>query len=186
MIFHETALPGAFLIELEPHGDDRGFLARTFCAREFTEHGLNPAVVQASQTCSHVKGTLRGMHYQAAPATEEKLVRCVRGSIYDVIVDLRPTSCTFLSHYAVELSSENRQSLYVPAMCAQGCQTLADGTEVLYLISSFHSPQHVRGMRHDDPALGITWPLPVTQISDRDAGWPLLDPAHPVPDGGTP
>jgi dTDP-4-dehydrorhamnose 3,5-epimerase len=183
VIFHGTPLPGAFLIELEPHGDDRGFLARTFCTQEFTRHGLNPAVAQASLSRSHLRGTLRGMHYQDAPATEEKLVRCVRGSIYDVIVDLRPSSHTFLSHYAIELSAENRRSLYIPAMCAHGCQTLVDGTEVLYLMSGSHSPQSERGLRHDDPALEIAWPIPVTMISDKDAAWPLLDPTSPSPGG---
>jgi dTDP-4-dehydrorhamnose 3,5-epimerase len=179
MIFHETSLQGVFLIDLEPHADERGFLARTFCAEEFTRRGLNPGVKQASLSSTHRRGTLRGMHYQDAPATEDKLVRCIRGSIHDVVVDLRPSSPTFLSHYAVELSAEHRQSLYIPAMCAHGCQTLIDGTEVLYLMSGFHSPQHERGLRYDDPALGIAWPIPVTVISPKDAAWPLLDAKHP-------
>ncbi len=183
MVFHETPLPGAFMVDLERREDARGSFARAFCAVEFSAHGLSPLVAQADLSYNHQRGTLRGLHYQRAPATEDKLVRCIRGTIYDVIVDLRPTSRTYLAHYGVELSEKNQRGLYVPAMCAHGFQALTDDSEILYLISGSHSPEHEGGIRYNDPALGIEWPLPVTMISDKDAAWPPLRVALPAQGG---
>ena len=175
MRFEETPLAGAFVIELEPHADDRGFFARAYCAREFEEHGLEPRVVQANLSYNRSKGTLRGMHYQAPPAGEAKLVRCIRGAIHDVIVDLRPDSPTYLQHVGVDLTAENRRALFVPALFAHGFQTLEDEVEVFYQVSEFYTPGAERGLRHDDPALGISWPLEVSEISDKDRSWDLLE-----------
>jgi dTDP-4-dehydrorhamnose 3,5-epimerase len=172
--FTETEIPGAFIIDLEPHTDERGFFARTFCAREFAEHGLTTTIAQVNASYNHRRGTLRGMHYQAEPAGEAKLVRCVSGAIHDVIVDMRPGSPTYLRHVAVELSAANRRQLYIPELCAAGYQTLADDTEVCYQVSEFYTPASERGLRHDDPILGLRWPLPVTEISAKDVAWPLL------------
>lgn len=174
MLFEETSLPGAYVIDLERFEDDRGFFARAFCREEFEDHGLEPDVVQCNLSFNHRAGTLRGLHYQVPPATEAKLVRCIRGAIYDVVVDLRPDSPTYRDHLGVELSADNRRALYVPGMFAHGFQALTDGAEVFYQVSHPYSPDHERGLRHDDPALGIDWPLPVTDLSDKDAGWPLL------------
>lgn len=178
MIFTETPLSGAFVLDLERREDDRGFFARTFCAREFEAHGLDSAVVQCNASFNHARGTMRGLHYQLPPAGETKLVRCTRGAIRDVIVDLRPESPTYLRHFAVDLTEENRRSLYVPAMFAHGYLTLADDTEVAYQVGEYYTPGAERGLRHDDPALGIEWPIPVAVISEKDAAWPLLDPAR--------
>ena len=175
MRFEETPLAGAFVIELEPHADDRGFFARAYCAREFEEHGLAPRVVQANLSYNRSKGTLRGMHYQAPPAGEAKLVRCIRGAIHDVIVDLRPDSPTYLQHIGVDLTAENRRALFVPATFAHGFQTLEDEVEVFYQVSEFYTPGAEQGLRHDDPALGISWPLEVSEISDKDRSWDLLE-----------
>jgi dTDP-4-dehydrorhamnose 3,5-epimerase len=172
--FIETEIPGAYIIELEPHHDARGFFARTFCAREFAEHGLTTTVAQVNGSFNHRRGTLRGMHYQDERAPEAKLVRCLAGAIHDVIVDMRPGSPTYMRHIAVELSATNRRQLFIPELCAAGYQTLADDTEVAYQVSAFYAPEAEHGMRHDDPRLGITWPLPVTEISAKDAAWPLL------------
>jgi dTDP-4-dehydrorhamnose 3,5-epimerase len=174
MIFTETRLKGAFLLDLEPHEDRRGFFARTFCAREFSEHGLRPAIVQCSLSFTRQGGTLRGMHYQEPPHTETKLVRCTHGAIYDVIIDLRPGSATYLQHIGLELTAHNRRALYVPELFAHGFQTLVDDTEVIYQMSEFYAAGHARGLRYNDPALGLTWPLPVTVLSEADAAWPLL------------
>jgi dTDP-4-dehydrorhamnose 3,5-epimerase len=174
MIFIETPLQGAFVIEPERREDERGFFARTFCAREFGEHGLQPVVAQSNLSFNHAKGTLRGLHYQLAPAEEAKLVRCTAGAIYDVIVDLRTDSPTYLSHFGVELSAANRKALYVPELFGHGYQTLADDTEVTYQVSEFYAPGHESGLLYDDPAIGIEWPLPVSVISDKDRSWPLL------------
>jgi dTDP-4-dehydrorhamnose 3,5-epimerase len=174
MIFSETAVQDAFVVDLEPRSDQRGFYARTFCAREFEAHGLSPAVAQGGLSYNRRRGTLRGMHYQVAPAAEAKLVRCVGGAILDVIVDLRPDSPTYLRHVAVELSVANRRALYVPPLCAHGFQTLTDDAEVSYQMSEFYAPAQERGVRYDDPALGIAWPLPVSEISAKDAAWPLF------------
>lgn len=175
MRFTETPLPGAWVLDLEPRGDERGFFARAFCAKEFTDHGLEPAVVQTNLSYTAAAGSVRGMHYQLPPAAETKLVRCVAGAFYDVIVDMREGSPTYLQHFGVELSAANRRALYVPALFAHGFQTLADDTEASYQVSAFFTPGVERGLRHDDPALGITWPLATTVISDKDRSWPLLD-----------
>ncbi|HLZ70241.1 MAG TPA: dTDP-4-dehydrorhamnose 3,5-epimerase [Dehalococcoidia bacterium] len=174
MQFTETALVGAFIVGLEEHGDERGFFARSFCAEEFREHGLQSAVVQCNTSFNYQRGTLRGMHYQLPPSAEVKLVRCTRGAIYDVIVDLRPGSPSYMQHIGVELSAENRLALYVPELFAHGYETLADGSEVAYQVSEFYAPGRERGLRFDDPRLAIAWPLPVQVISEKDAGWPLL------------
>lgn len=174
MIFTETALKGAFVIDVEHRRDDRGFFARTYCAQEFLEQGLKPTIAQTNISYNYQKGTLRGMHYQTSPATEVKVVRCTRGAIYDVIIDMRPDSPTYLSHIGVELTAENHRALYIPDMFAHGYQTLTDDAEVSYLVSEFYAPGYERGVRYDDPAIGIAWPLPVEVISDKDAHWPLL------------
>ena len=179
MIFLETALKGAYTIDPEPHTDDRGFFARTFCQREFEAHGLRPTIAQASIASNRLTGTLRGMHYQYPPAAETKVVRCTRGAILDVIIDLRPESPTFLRHVAAELTDANRRALYVPERFAHGYQSLCDDTEVMYEISEFYAPGLAFGLRYDDPALELTWPLPVTLISTRDRDWPLLQDVEP-------
>jgi dTDP-4-dehydrorhamnose 3,5-epimerase len=176
MIFTETALKGAFVIDLELKPDPRGFFARGFCANEFEAHGLKPLVVQGNLSFNHRAGTLRGMHMQVAPSPETKLVRCTMGAIYDVIVDVRPDSPTYLQHIGVELSAENRRMLYVPEFFAHGYQTLTDNAEVTYLVGEFYNRDAERGLRYNDPALNIQWPHEVTVISDKDANWPLLQP----------
>lgn len=175
MIFRETKLAGAFVVELDKKEDNRGFFSRAFCAREFAEHGLKSQVVQANLSFSHTKGTIRGMHYQLAPATEPKFIRCIRGAIWDVIIDVRPESPTYLEHFAIELSADNRTALYVPDMFAHGNQALTDGAELLYLVGEYYTPGYERGIRFDDPAVGIEWPVPVTIVSDKDRSWPLLE-----------
>lgn len=175
MLFTETKLKGAFIIDLELRGDSRGFFARTFCAKEFEDHGLKPTVAQCNLSFNHKKGTLRGMHYQTSPAAETKLIRCTQGAIYDVIVDMRPNSPTYLSHIGVELTAENRRALYVPEMFAHGYQALTDGAEVVYQVGEFYTPGYERGLRYDDPILGIEWPTEVTEISEKDANWALLE-----------
>ena len=170
-----TALEGPVVVELEHRADDRGFFARTFDRAIFAEAGLEAVVEQANLSYNHRAGTLRGMHYQLPPATEAKLVRCTAGAILDVVVDVRPGSPTRLQHVAVELSAENRRALYVPPMFAHGYLTLTDGAEVVYQVSEAYTPGVERGLRYDDPALGIDWPLPVAVISEKDAAWPLLE-----------
>lgn len=177
MIFTELDLPGAHVVDLEPHRDERGFFARAFCVREFGEHGLETRVVQCNLSHNRQRGTLRGMHFQAPPMQEAKLVRCVRGSLHDVIVDLRPESRAFGRHAAVELTEENRKALYVPPGFAHGFQTLEDETEIFYQMSEFYSPEHARGYRYDDPAFGISWPIEPPILKDRDREWPDFDPA---------
>lgn len=175
MIFSETSLQGAYVIELETIPDDRGFFAYLYCAKQAAERGISERVAQVKLSYNKRKGTLRGMHYQVAPAAETKLVRCIRGAVYDVIVDLREGSETYLQHFGLELSSDNRKGLYVPSMFAHGYITLTDDAEVVYQVDEFYSPQHERGMRYDDPRLAIRWPIPVGVISKRDASWPLLE-----------
>ena len=175
MIFTETKLRGAFAVDLQRRGDSRGFFARSFCQREFENHGLTPVIAQVNVGFSAKKGTLRGMHFQAPPHTEAKLVRATRGSILDVIVDLRPESETFLQHVAIELSAENHTALFVPERFAHGYQTLEDDTEITYQASEFYSPDSEGGLRPLDARLGIAWPLPVAEISDKDANSKLLD-----------
>jgi len=172
VIFTPTPLAGAFVIEPEPLEDGRGWFARTWCHREFVERGLEARIAQCSISLSHRKGTLRGMHFQVPPFEETKLVRCTRGSVYDVIIDLRPGSPTRLRHFAAVLTAENHKGLYVPAGFAHGFQTLVADTEVLYQISESHSSEHSRGVRWDDPAFGIPWPEDERTISDRDREYP--------------
>ena len=172
MIFTETELAGAYVIDLDRREDDRGFFARAWDTNELADRGLNPAVVQCNLSFNHRAGALRGMHFQKEPHAEAKLIRCTRGAIYDVIVDLRPGSPTFTSWIAVELTEENRRSLYVPEGFAHGYQTLADGTETFYLVSEFYAPGAESGVRYDDPAFGIAWPHAVSAISEKDASWP--------------
>ncbi|MGI9205095.1 MAG: dTDP-4-dehydrorhamnose 3,5-epimerase [Woeseiaceae bacterium] len=176
MKFTETKLKGAYLIDLEPIGDDRGFFARAWCRKEFEAAGLDTRVSQANISFSKDKGTLRGMHWQRPPSAEIKLVRCIRGAIYDVIVDLRKDSPTFLQWIGVELTAENRRIILVPEGFAHGMQTLVDDTETYYQVSEFYAPEAEDGARPDDPAFNITWPLPVTTQSERDANWPNFDP----------
>jgi len=177
VIFKETALSGAYIIELEKLEDDRGFFARSWCRREFLAHGLDPNVAQCSTSFNKKKGTLRGLHFQVPPFAETKIVRCTRGSMYDVIVDLRPDSPTFTRHFGVILTSENRKMVYVPIGFAHGFQTLEDDTEVFYQISEFYAPDHSRGVRWDDPAFGIPWPHDERTIADRDRAYPDFYPA---------
>lgn len=173
MIFTETRLKGAFIIQSEPREDERGFFARTFCAEEFAQHGLNPRVVQCNVSYSRKKGTLRGMHYQVAPFTEAKLVTCLAGSIYDVIIDLRPESPTYRRWLAVELSARHPRSMfYIPENFANGFQTLADDTEVFYQMSQFYHPDSARGVRCNDPAFAIEWPVDERIISAKDQSFP--------------
>ena len=160
------------MIEPEMHEDHRGFFARTFCRREFEANGLNPDVVQCNISFNRRKGSLRGMHFQASPYSEAKLVRCTAGSIYDVIIDLRPSSSSFKKHIGVELSARNRKMLYIPEGFAHGFQTLEDDTEVFYQMSQFYSAEHSRGVRWDDPAFGISWPPGDRIIIERDRTYP--------------
>lgn len=174
MQFTATDIEGAFIVDLDRLEDERGFFARSFCQREFEQMGMNSSVVQANISFNRHSGTLRGMHYQVAPAPETKLVRCTQGSIVDIIVDMRESSASYLQHVAVELSADNHRALFVPAECAHGFQTLQDDSEVMYLVSGFYTPDCERGLRHDDPKLALPWPRTVTQVSDKDANWPLL------------
>jgi dTDP-4-dehydrorhamnose 3,5-epimerase len=171
MIFAETKLPGAFIIELEKREDERGFFARAWCKKEFEAHGLNSDWVQANLAFSKRRGTLRGLHYQIAPYEEAKLMRCIRGAIYDVIIDLRPESPTYKRWLGVELTADNHKMLYVPEGFAHGYQTLMDNTETFYQASQFYSPESERGLRYDDPAFAIEWPIDVQVISDKDKSW---------------
>jgi dTDP-4-dehydrorhamnose 3,5-epimerase len=174
MIFTETKLAGAFIIDLERREDNRGYFARAFCQHEFEEHGLKPVIAQANIGFNRYKGTLRGMHFQYPPAAETKLVRCTRGAILDIIVDLRPESLTFLEHVEVELSADNGRALYVPERFAHSYQVLEDTTETSYQVGEFYTPSAEGGLSPFDPDLGLSWPLPVTDISDKDANWPPL------------
>ena len=175
VIFTETKLKGAFIVDVECRRDDRGFFGRAFCQREFEELGLEANVAQTNVGVSLKRGTLRGMHFQYPPAIEAKLVRCMHGAVLDVIVDLRPESSTFLEHVAVELSSENQRALYIPGRFAHGYQTLQDGTAILYQASTFYAPGAEGGLRYDDPRLSIAWPLPVTAVSGKDSNFDLLE-----------
>jgi dTDP-4-dehydrorhamnose 3,5-epimerase len=174
MKFAELPLAGAYAIDLEPIADDRGFFARTWCERELAQRGLVSRVVQCNLSHNERRGTLRGMHYQAAPAAETKVVSCVRGAIYDVVVDLRPDSPTRGRWHAEELSEENHRALYIPEGMAHGFQTLTDGAAVFYMMSEFFETASARGVRWDDPRLGIRWPTVPTCISERDRNFPLL------------
>jgi dTDP-4-dehydrorhamnose 3,5-epimerase len=176
MIFKESPLPGAFIVDLELHSDERGFFARSYCPDEFAAQGLTTPLQQCSLSHNARKGTLRGLHYQAEPHEEHKLVRCTAGAIFDVIVDIRPHSGHYKRWFGTELSAQNRRALFIPAGFAHGFITLSDDAEVYYMISVPHSPSHARGFRWSDPAFGIQWPLSPGVISPRDAAYALLDP----------
>ena len=172
MIFHETELPGAYVIDLELLEDERGYNARTWCAREFEQHGLATQFRQTNTMLNHRRATLRGMHYQASPYAENKLFRVTHGAIHDVIVDLRGGSPTYGQWTSVRLSADVPRMLYVPACFGQGYQTLEDATEVTYQTTEFYTPDHGRGFRYDDPAFELDWPLPVEVITEKDRSWP--------------
>jgi dTDP-4-dehydrorhamnose 3,5-epimerase len=174
MIFHPTDLQDAWLIALELRGDERGFFARTMCQQEFAAHGMVTGFVQQNTSFSAQRGTIRGMHFQHPPYTEAKLVRCIKGSVVDIIVDLRRGSSTYLKHQAFALDERGRQQLYVPPGFAHSFQTTSDDAEVSYLVSAPYTPSAEHGLRYSDDDLGIAWPLPVSSISEKDANWPLL------------
>jgi dTDP-4-dehydrorhamnose 3,5-epimerase len=175
MRFEPLQIGGAWLIRPEPATDERGFFARTFCTQEFQAHGLTPRIVQASISHNLRRGTVRGMHLQRSPSQEAKTVRCERGAILDVLLDLRPGSPTYLQHQSVELNADNRLALHIPPGIAHGFQTLADDSQVMYMMSDFHAPELAEGVRWNDPAFGIDWPMPASTISPRDAGYPDFD-----------
>lgn len=176
MIFTESPLSGAFLVDLELLPDERGFFARTYCLDEFAAHGLSAPLRQCSVSFNARKGTLRGLHHQAAPHEEHKLVRCTSGAIFDVIVDIRPQSSHYRRWFGTELSSRNRRALFIPPGFAHGFLSLSDDAEVYYMISVPHAPAHAQGFRWNDPAFAIQWPLAPSVMSARDAAYPLLDP----------
>lgn len=180
MIFTETKLAGAFIIDIERREDDRGFFARMFCQHEFEAHGLKPVIAQANLAFNRKRGTMRGMHFQFPPYPETKVVRASRGAILDIIVDLRPESPTYLQHVAVELTGDNYRALYVPERFAHGYQVLEDDTETTYQVGEFYQPTVESGLHHADPRLGLEWPLPVTEISPKDAVWKMLDEVEPT------
>jgi dTDP-4-dehydrorhamnose 3,5-epimerase len=175
MIFHETPLAGARLIELEKRGDSRGFFARMFCEREFGAAGLETRFVNVNNSLSAAPGTLRGLHYQLGEAAEVKLVRCIRGALWDAILDLRPDSPTYLRWFGETLSADNRLMMYVPRGFAHAILTLEPDTEALYLVSAHYAPEAERGVRWDDPRFSVAWPIPPHEISPKDAGWPDFD-----------
>ena len=175
MKFTPTGINGAYLIDLERRGDERGFFARFFCENEFSAAGLKTRFVQINTSLSANRGTLRGMHYQLPPSAEVKVVRCIAGALFDVILDLRPDSSTFSKWFGAELNAENRTMMYVPEGCAHGFITLSDATEALYMVSEFYDPNEERGVRFSDPRFGIAWPLTPTETSAKDANWPDFD-----------
>jgi dTDP-4-dehydrorhamnose 3,5-epimerase len=179
LIFTETKLAGAFIIDLERREDSRGFFARAFCQNEFEVHGLKPVIAQANVAHNKSKGTLRGMHFQYPPAAETKLVRCTRGAIVDIIVDLRPESRTYLQHVAVELNEDNQRALYVPERFAHGYQVLRDSTDTTYMVGEFYTPDAEGGLMYNDPRLALEWPLPVSIVSEKDQKFRLLDEIEP-------
>jgi len=185
VIFTETKLKGAYIIDIEKRQDDRGFFARSWCLRELESHGLNARCVQANISNSAKKGTLRGMHYQIAPFGEAKLVRCTRGAIFDVIIDLRPDSATHKHWIGVELEDRNYKMLYVPEGFAHGFVTLEDDTEVTYQVSQFYHPESERGVRYDDPAFGILWPAEFFVVSEKDKSWPDYSQNRTIPHAGS-
>jgi dTDP-4-dehydrorhamnose 3,5-epimerase len=175
--FRSTPLKDAFLIELDKRGDSRGFFARFYCEREFADAGLVSHFVQVNNSLSAKRGTLRGMHYQLAPAAEVKVIRCIRGALFDAIIDIRPDSPTFCNWFGAELNDENRLMMYVPRGFAHAILTLRDDTEALYLVSDFYSPENERGVRWNDRHFAIDWPVEPVEISPKDAQWPDFDPA---------
>ncbi len=174
MKYTRCPVEGAWLIEPSPHTDFRGRFMRAWCAREFAQNAIDFTPVQANMGLSRLRGTIRGMHYQTSPALEAKLVRCIRGSMFDVVLDLRPGSPSFRAWYGAVLSADNGHMLFIPEGCAHGCQSLEDDTEFHYMASAAFSPAHATGVRHDDPAFGIDWPMPATAISDQDRGWAMM------------
>jgi dTDP-4-dehydrorhamnose 3,5-epimerase len=172
VIFSATPLEGAYILELDRHNDDRGYFARTWCQRELKHAGLNPTLVQCSLSFNLRRKTLRGMHWQAAPHAEVKIVRCTRGAIWDVIIDLRPESPTFMQHLGVELTADSGRALYIPEGMAHGFVTLADSSEVFYQMSAFHEPASARGVRWNDPAFAIAWPVTDPLLHARDSAYP--------------
>jgi dTDP-4-dehydrorhamnose 3,5-epimerase len=177
MIFHETSLPGAYLIDLEKRGDERGFFARAFCETEFAAHNLVTRFVQVNNSSSAQKGTLRGMHYQLAPKAETKLVRCIKGGLYDLILDLRKDSPTFGKSFGAELTADNRRMMYVPKGFAHGFITLSDDTEAFYFVDELYAPETERGVRWNDPKFDLKWPAAPVVMSDKDKNWRDFDPA---------
>ena len=175
----ETELTGAFIVDLTSHEDNRGFFARLFCQKEFAAHGLKPIVAQANIGANRRRGTLRGMHFQFPPAAETKYVRCVRGAVLDIIVDLRPESPTYLRHVTVELSAKNQRGIYIPERFAHGYQTLEDDTDTVYMVGEFYAPGMEGGLRYDDPVLDLEWPLPIEVVSEKDMGWKWLQDIEP-------
>jgi dTDP-4-dehydrorhamnose 3,5-epimerase len=175
MIFKETILKGSYEIDLTPHGDSRGWFARTYCAKEFAQIGHELPWVQLNHSYTSQKGTLRGMHYQNPPFAEVKMLRCIAGAIYDVIIDLRKDSDTFLQWFGIHLSAENKKMLYIPKGFAHGFQTMENNTELIYHHTEFYTPEAEAGIKYDDPLINIKWPLPVTELSDRDAGHALIE-----------
>jgi dTDP-4-dehydrorhamnose 3,5-epimerase len=173
-----TAIAGVVVVDIEPHADERGMFARTYCAQELAAAGLHAHVAQINVSANRLAGTVRGLHWaepQAGSPPETKVVRCTAGRLIDVVVDLRPGSPTYLEHVGVELTADNRLALYIPDLCAAGMQTLRDDSELLYQISEFYTPAAERGLHHADPALKVAWPLPIAVISDKDAAWPFLE-----------
>jgi dTDP-4-dehydrorhamnose 3,5-epimerase len=181
MLFTETKLKGAYIVELEPRADERGFFARSWCAEEFEKRGLNPRLSQCNISFNHRRGTLRGMHYQTEPYPEAKLVRCTMGAVYDVIIDLRVDSPTFRQWFAIELSAENRRALYIPENFAHGFQTLADNSEVFYQMSEFFHPECACGLRWDDTAFSITWPIEEKILAEKDKSWRTFEVERHLP-----
>jgi dTDP-4-dehydrorhamnose 3,5-epimerase len=177
MKFHQTSLPGAYTIELEKRGDDRGFFARLYCQREFETAGIPTPVVQINNSLTARAGTLRGMHYQLPPAAEIKVVRCIRGALFDVIIDLRPDSPTYAQWFGAELSAENRLMMYVPRGFAHGFLTLTDDTEAFYLVNALYTPEAERGIRFNDPRFDVSWPRVPVEVSEKDRNWPEFNPA---------
>jgi dTDP-4-dehydrorhamnose 3,5-epimerase len=175
MKYIETPLKGAYIIELEPFRDSRGLFARTFCKKEFQKIGHNKEFVQFNHSLTLQKGTIRGMHYQVPPNSEIKLIRCVRGNVYDVIIDIRSGSTTFLNYFAVELNEDNMKMIYVPEGFAHGFQTLENNTQLIYHHTQFYSPQHERGIRYNDPVIAVEWPLEPMNVTEKDKNYPLID-----------
>lgn len=175
MNFTETPLDGAYVIELEPFRDERGFFARTFCQKEFAAIGFHKQIVQINHSVTKQKGTIRGMHYQLPPTCETKIIRCVQGEVFDVMVDIRASSPTFMQWYGVELSKDNLRMVYIPDGFAHGFQSITDNVELIYHHSAFYKPEYEGGFKFDDPALAIEWPLPIVAISPKDQSYPLID-----------
>jgi dTDP-4-dehydrorhamnose 3,5-epimerase len=180
LLFTETELKGAFVIDLERREDNRGFFARAFCQNEFSEHGLTPVIAQANIGFNRFRGSVRGVHFQYPPAAETKLVRCTRGAVLDVIVDLRPESPTYLRHVSVELTGDNHRAIYVPERFGHAYQVLKDETETSYQVGEFYAPDTEGGLLYSDPRLGLEWPLPVAEISPKDAAWKPLAEVEPM------